>query len=219
MLNYFVMAYPNRIDQHMAPGNANPVFSSIVPDYANGTYARSGYFIWTKSPNGYPWDVRTFDSYYIYDRSTELNWSDPTSFKRFNQDLAMSQRCVRRDQPGATLKIPASKTQYQSYSQCTPTQMQPLGNVVNSISAPSLVNVGNVGPVKTRFFTYKYSCNQNYGNCQFMEVYSLGLGIGLFDWKYYVNKSGTFVLQQESVINNLQGGQTTPALPCTNSYQ
>ena len=44
-------------------------------------------------------------------------------------------------------------------------------------------------------------------------------GIGLFDWKYYVNKQGSFVLQQESVINQKHGGQTTPALPCTSSYE
>jgi hypothetical protein len=219
MMNYFVMAYPNRVDQHMAPGNANPIYSSIVPDYANSAYAGTGYFLWTKSPNGYPWDVKTFDSYYIYDRSTELNWNDPTSFKRFNQDLPMSQRCVRTDSGGTTLKIPASKTQYQLYSQCAPTQTQPLGNVVNSISAPSMANVGNVGSVKTRYFTYKYSCNQYYSQCQYMEVYSLGYGLGLYDWKYYVNRKGNFVLQQESVINNLQGGQTTPSLPCTSSYQ
>jgi len=52
-----------------------------------------------------------------------------------------------------------------------------------------------------------------------MEVYSLGFGIGLYDWKYYVNQKGAYVLQQESVINNQQGGQTTPSLPCTTSYQ
>jgi len=50
--------------------------------------------------------VKTFDSNYIYDRSTELNWNDPTSFKRFNRDLLMSQRCLRTDQVGVTLKIP-----------------------------------------------------------------------------------------------------------------
>jgi len=219
MLSYFVMGYPARVDQHMGPGNANPVYSSIVPDYGNNTYAASGYFVWTKSVSGYPWDIKTYDSNFIYDRSTELGWSDPTSFKRFNVDLPMSQRCVRPGKPGATLKIPASKTQYQSYAQCAPYLTQPLGYVMNSISAPSSVNVGNVGLTKTRLFTYKYSCDGNYANCQFMEVYSLGLGIGLFDWKYYVNNQGSFVLQQESIINQEQGGQTTPALPCVSSYQ
>jgi len=219
MLTYFVMGYPARVDQHMGPGNANPIYSSIVPDYGSNMYAASGYFVWTKSLSGYPWDIKTYDSNFIYDRSTELGWSDATSFKRFNLDLPMSQRCVRAGQPGTTIKVPAFETQYQSYTQCAPYLTQSLGYVVNSISAPISTNVGNLGPTQTRLFTYKYSCDRKYANCQFMEVYSLGLGIGLFDWKYYVSNRGQFVLQQESIINQKQGGQTTPALPCGSSYQ
>jgi hypothetical protein len=219
ILNYFMMAYPARSDQHMAPGNANPIYSSIVPDYGNNVYAATGYFIWTKSVSGYPWDIKTFDSNFIYDRSTELGWNDPTSFKRFDNDLAMSQRCVPGDRAGATLRIPSSNTQYQSYAQCMPYLTQPLDYVMNSLSAPTWQNVGNLGMTRTRYFTYKYSCDQNYANCQYMEVYSLGFGVGLYDWKYYVNKQGSFVLQQESIINMKQGGQTTPSLPCTTSYE
>jgi hypothetical protein len=32
MLNYFIMAYPDRADYYMGPGNANPIYSAIVPD-------------------------------------------------------------------------------------------------------------------------------------------------------------------------------------------
>ena len=92
-------------------------------------------------------------------------------------------------------------------------------NVVNSISAPVTVKVGNVGQTQTRYFQYKYSCDQNYANCKYKEVFSLGLGIGLFDWKYYVNQNGSFQLRQESIIDQFQGGQSPPLLPCTNSYQ
>jgi hypothetical protein len=219
MLNYFVMAYPARVDENMGPGNANPIYSSVVPDYGNNTYAANGYFVWTKSLSGYPWDIKTYDTKFVYDRSTELGWTDPTSFKRFNIDLPMSRRCVPVGYPGSTLKIPASNTFYQSYSHCAPYLTQPLGYVVNSVSASTWVNVGNVGPTRTRYFTYRYSCDSNYANCQYKEVYSLGLGIGLFDWKYYVNKQGSFVLQQESIINQEQGGQTTPSMPCANSYE
>jgi hypothetical protein len=131
----------------------------------------------------------------------------------------MSARCVRIGKPGATIKVSASGTTYQSFAQCEPFLRQPLGNVINTISAPAAVNLGNVGLVATRYFTYKYSCNQNYAACQFMEVFSLAYGIGLYDWKYYVSQKGKFVLKSESVIDDLQGGQTTPSLPCVNSYQ
>ncbi len=219
MMNYFVMAYPNRVDNHMGPGNANPIYTSIVPDNGTNKYAASGYFLWIKSAAGSPWDIKTFDGQYVYDRATELGWNDPTSFKRFDTDLPMTQRCVRIWAAGGTILIPAARTTYQSFSQCQSFQRQPLGNVVNSTSAPVTVKLNQLGFVPTRYFTYQYSCNQSYAACKYMEVFSLGYGVGLYDWKYYVNQSGKFVLQQESAINNLEGGQTTPSLPCTNSYE
>ena len=219
MLHYFTMGYPNRLSYYMGPGNANPIYTSISPDLGSN-FAVSGQFLWIKSAQGYPWDVKTFDGSYVYDRSTELNWTDPTSFKRFNTDLPMSKRCVPIKGSGGNIKIPSSGTNYSTYTNCAPTQTQSLGYVVNSISPAKMVNTGgNLGSVKTRFFTYNYSCDSNYANCAYQEVYSLGYGVGLYDWKYYVNQGGTFVLQQESIINQFDSGSATPYLPCTTSYQ
>jgi hypothetical protein len=218
MLNYFTMAYPNRLASYMGPGNANPIYTSISPDLGS-TFATTGQFLWIKSSAGFPWDIKVYDSNYVYDRTTELSWTDATAFKRFNNDLPMSKRCVNIGNWGGQVKIPASKTNYTSYASCLPTQTQNLGYVINSISAPITYNVGNAGPVKTRLFTYRYSCNSSYGSCKYQEVFSLGYGIGLYDWKYYVNQNGTFVKKQESVINQVDGGAATPYLPCTSSYQ
>ena len=218
MMNYFTMAYPNRLANYMGPGNANPIYTTITPDLGSN-FATTGEFLWVKSSVGYPWDIKVYDSNYVYDRTTELSWTDPTAFKRFNIDLPMSRRCVPLHGSVGQIKIPASKTNYTSYASCAPTQTQPLGYVVNSISEPTTVSVGNVGPVKTRLFTYEYSCNSSYVSCGYKEVFSLGYGIGLFDWKYYVNQNGTFVFKQESVINQLKTGAATPYLPCTTSYQ
>lgn len=71
-MNYFTMNYPNRVDHYMAPGNANPVYTAIVPELTS-SFASQGYFLWIKSPAGYPWDVKAFDGNYIYDRTTELS--------------------------------------------------------------------------------------------------------------------------------------------------
>ena len=218
MMNYFTMAYPNRLTNYMGPGNANPIYTTITPDLGS-SFAITGQYLWIKSSVGYPWDIKVYDNNYIYDRTTELGWTDPTAFKRFNIDLPMSRRCVPIHASAGQIKIPASKTSYTSYARCAPTQTQNLGYVVNTISAPTTSSVGNVGPVKTRLFYYEYSCNSSYLNCAYMEVFSLGYGIGLFDWKYYVNQNGTFVFKQESVINQFKAGAATPYLPCTSSYQ
>ena len=219
MMNYFVMGYPNRLSQYMGPGNANPIYTSITPDLGS-SFATSGEFEWIKSSIGYPWDIKTFDSNYIYDRTTELSWTDPTAFKRFNTDLPLSRRCVPVNGAGGSIKVPAANTNYTSYANCLPAVTQPLGYVVNTISSPKFVNLnGTLGSVKTRYFTYRYSCDSNYEHCTYEEVFSLGLGVGLFDWKYYVNQNGTFLLKQESVINQFDSGAATPYLPCGSSYQ
>jgi hypothetical protein len=219
MLSYFVMGYPNRVDHYMGPGNANPIYSSITPDL-QASFAAQGYFVWTKGVRGYPWDIKVFDGNYVYDRSTELTWSDPTSFKRFSKDLPMSPRCVSTKKGTTNIKIPASGTVYGSYYNCTLSQTSNLNYVVNSISKPSMANAGgNLGVVQTRKFQYQYGCDSTYSNCTDMEVFSLGYQIGLYDWKRYIAQNGSWTLQQDSAINNLSAGQTTPDLPCPNSYQ
>jgi len=219
MLNYVIMGYPNRADNFMGPGNANPIYSFISPE-EGGSFAPQGYLVWIKGASGSPWDVKAFDTNYVYDRTTEYNWTDPYSFRRWNTDLPMFRRCVPTKNGGPNIKVPASNTNYSFYLSCTQTQTMNLGYVLNSISGPVSANTkGNLGSVKTRYFKYRYGCDATYGNCTDMEVFSLGYGVGLYDWKHYVNKNGSFVLVQDATINNSEVGQTTPNLPCPNSYQ
>lgn len=220
MLNYFVMGYPNRVDHFMAPGNANPIYSAIDPELGSAGYASQGTFEWIKSIAGYPWDVDTYDRNYIYHRSTELKWTDATTFKRQANDLPISQRCISARTGGLTLKATPARTTYSFYANCQPYQTANLSYATNTISAPMNVQAGgNLGTVKTRFLTYQYSCNSKYQACQFMEIFSLGNQIGLYDWKYYNSQNGKWVQAQESAINNLDLGQTTPSFICTNTYE
>jgi hypothetical protein len=218
MLSYFMMGYPNRVDKFMGPGNANPIYSVINPEIGSA-YATQGTFLWIKSVNGFPWDIKSFDGKYVYDRTTELSWTDPQKFKRFIVDLPMSARCVPVGYPGPAIRIPPSASAYKFYSACTAYQTGQLNYVYNTVSAPVKVTTGNLGTVTTRRFKYRYACDSNYSNCQYMEVFSLGRNVGLYDWKYYVNQNGSWVLKQDSLINQLSSGATTPNLPCTTSYQ
>lgn len=224
MLNYFVMAYPNRTTNYMGPGNANPIYTTIVPDLG-ASFATSGYFVWAKGSQGYPWDIKSFDQNYIYDRTTELNWNDPTSFKRFDADLPISHRCVPlanasfAENVVLPIQVPPAGTAYSFYSSCQSYKTQNLNYALNTVSAPTLNNTnGNLGPVLTRYFNYQYGCNSSF-SCTDKEVFSLGYQIGLYEWRHYQSQNGQWVLVQTSNIDQFDGGQATPYLPCDNSYQ
>jgi hypothetical protein len=219
MLSYFVMAYPDRLTSFMGPGNANPIYTAVIPEDGDA-YAESGYFVWMKSSSGHPWDVKIFDGNYVYDRTTELHWNDATTFKRFATDMKISPRCIPLNKAGKAIPVPVSGTDYKSYKNCKSFKLQNLDYALNTVSAPVLVkNVGNVGTVSTRKFDYQYGCDSNYSNCSDMEVFSLGLGIGLYDWKHYRNQSGKWKLARQSLIDEFKEGEATPYLPCANSYQ
>jgi hypothetical protein len=219
MMNYFTMSYPNRLTNYMGPGNANPIYTDIVPDLG-ANFATTGYFLWTKSSSGYPWDIKTFDQKYIYDRTTELVWTNPTSFKRFNVDLPLAKRCVQVGLSGQSIKIAKANANYTSYANCLPTLTQNLGYVLNLVSPPKLVNTGgNLGTIQTRVLSYRYSCDSTYQNCEYQEKFFLGYRVGLYDWQYSLNIGGVFMMVQESKINQFKSGSATPYLPCTSSYQ
>jgi hypothetical protein len=219
MLNYFVLSYPNRTDHFMGPGNANPIYTTVDPEIQTG-FASQGTFYWVKSANGYPWDVNTFDQNYVYHRATELKWTDPTTFKREAQDMPLTPRCVSTRSSTTTIKLPPSRTAYSFYSNCQSYQTANLSYVANSISRALWVNTGgNLGTVKTRLLTYTYACNSSYSGCQYKEVFSLGQGVGLYDWKYYIAQSGQWIQKQESIINNYSVGASTPYFACPNTYQ
>src|SRR5438445_4237756 len=113
----------------------------------------------------------------------------------------MSPRCVAKGAASPVIQIPAANSSYSFYSACTAYKKAGLKAVLNQISAPAQVKAGgNIGKVKTRLFTYQYNCDTNYGNCSDKEVFSLGSGVGLYDWKHYVNQNGQWVFAQESAI-------------------
>jgi hypothetical protein len=43
-----------------------------------------------KNPQGYPWDINLYDSSYIYQWITEVTWTDPYQYKKFNNGTGTS---------------------------------------------------------------------------------------------------------------------------------
>lgn len=45
---------------------------------------------YVKNPQGYPWDINLYDSKYIYQWITEVTWTDPYQYKKFNNGTGNS---------------------------------------------------------------------------------------------------------------------------------
>jgi hypothetical protein len=209
-MKYFVMAKDTRARQFMS-GTKNSIYTRVFP---NRDFAETGYWFWLKSATGNGFDVKAFDKNYVYMRSTELVWTDKTTFKRFVRDLPIAARCVPEGKPGSKIKI--RDTHYQYYSSCKVYKQSQLGTAVTSLDAPALMDTeGTIGQVWTRVLHYRYNCDQNFQQCTDEEQFYLANGYGEWQWKHYQHGA----LVNSTVINNEKPGSTHATLPCTDSYE
>lgn len=209
VMKYFVMAQTYRENQYMS-GSKNSIYTKVFPDQ---DFAETGYWFWLKSANGDGFDVKAFDSNYVYMRATELVWTDPKTFKRFVHDLPISARCVPESNPGPEIKV--SNTTYQYYSSCKAYKESNLGTAVNDLDAPALMDTGgNIGQQWTRVLHYRYNCSASYEQCTDEEQFYLANGYGEWQWKHYKNG----VLASSTLINNIEPGSTNATLPCADCW-
>lgn len=210
VMKYFVMQKSLR-EQHFMHGSANSIYTQVFPDE---DFAEYGHWFWLKSATGNGFDVKAFDREHVYMRATELTWTDSTSFKRFDRDLPIAERCVPEGKPGAEIRVAA--TQFHYYSSCHAYKSSELGTAVNTLDAPALMNVGgNVGQAWTRVLHYHYNCDVNFKDCSDEEQFYLANGYGIWQWKHY--RRGALV--KTTLEDHLREGQASGHLPCKNSYE
>lgn len=210
VMKYFVMDQERRAD-HFLDGTPNPIYTHVLPD---PDFAAQGYWFWLKSSKAHGFDVKSFDEKYIYMRSTELIWKDNTSFKRFEQDLPIAERCVAEGKPGPQIKV--SNTRFSYFSACRPYKLSTVGTAVNDLDAPSLMDPGgNIGKLWTRVLHYRYNCDRAFGHCKDEEQFYLGNGYGLWQWKHF--RDGAQV--KSALMNMLREGRPGATLPCEESYR
>jgi hypothetical protein len=210
VMKYFVMSQQDRADEFMS-GPTNPIYTDVFP---NEDFADEGYWFWLKSATANGFDVKAFDKTHIYMRSTELVWTNNTTFKRFARDLPIAARCVTEGQAGPEIKVRDTYLRY--YSSCNPYKQSHLGTSVNDLDAPLLMETGgNIGQVWTRVLHYRYNCNNDFQQCADEEQFYLANGFGEWQWKHYHNGA----LVNSTLINNLEQGRTDATLPCADSYE
>jgi hypothetical protein len=209
VMKYFVMSESLRSDEYMS-GTTNPIYTKVFPDE---DFAEEGYWFWLKSATANGFDVKAFDGDYVYMRSTELIWTNNTTFKRFVHDLPIAARCVPSGEAGPEIKV--QDTSFQYYSSCKAYKESNIGTAVNDLDAPVLMDTGgNIGQVWTRVFHYYYNCNADFEQCTDEEQFYLANGYGEWQWKHYQNG----VLVNSTLINNMESGTTNATLPCPDSY-
>ena len=210
-MQYFALGKQYRGTQFMS-GQPNSIYTQVFPD--QDAFASSGYWFWLKSAAAHGFDVKAFDQQYVYIRSTELTWTDNTTFKRFVQDLPIAARCVPANAAGPQIQVPDTTFQY--FASCSPYKSSQLGTSLNDLDAPELmVTGGNIGQVPTRVLHYRYNCDSNFQSCGNEEQFFLAKNYGLWQWVHY--QSGAVV--KSSLMNDLTSGTASGTLGCGNSYQ
>jgi hypothetical protein len=211
MLEWMTMSADLSVDHHMA-GTANPLYTSVLPDR----------FFWTKTGQGFPWDIQLYDNNYIYLWVTELDWSNPSTFKVFNSptlgkfNLPLAPRFAQGGFPGSSIKI--SDSTYEIHSDCNTFVTKSLGHVINEIWGPYTESLGGALPnnLETLVISYRYSCDSSYSNCGDKEEYHLAKPYGLVKWQHQkLQADGTYATPDNvTYFNQVVAGQTKVVTTC-----
>jgi hypothetical protein len=184
-----------------------------------------GQFYWIKGPNGYPWDVKKFDANYIYDWVTEVNWSNPRTYKRhigpIGRGFPLTPRFViyRVGDPPkklSTIATPPSGTNFEIHSGCTKYTKSNLGYVKAEVWGPFYETLGGDMPpnMETLHLAWLWSCDSSYNKCKTKEVFTLAKAYGNVRWQNYKLVSGQYSLIQTSLKKTVVPGTVAPVHPC-----
>jgi len=210
VMRYFVLDKEKRAS-HFLEGEPNPLYTQVFP---NQDFAAAGYWFWLKSPKAHGFDVKSFDERYIYMRSTELEWKDNRTFKRFVHDLPIAARCVGEGQPGPEIKV--EDTSFRYFSSCRPYRASKLLRALVDLDAPREMDAGgDLGRVSTRLLRYHYNCDKDFDHCRNQEQFFLARGYGLWQWRHY--KEGLLV--KTALMNRLGTGRAAEIPGCSESYE
>jgi hypothetical protein len=198
-------------------GNATSLWPYSDPANSN--------FYWVKGSHGYPWDVKKYDSNFIYDWITEVSWTDPHTYKRHigptGKGYPLTPRFLTyRVGASATrlsqILIPPSGTNFEIHSTCSKYTKSNLGYAKTEVWGPYFESLGGDLPnlMETLHLAWYWSCDSTYNNCQTKEVFTLAQVYGLTRWQNYKMQSGKYALIQTSMHNIVLPGSVNAVHPC-----
>lgn len=190
---------------------------STVNGHYNVVFPQSGTFYWVKGKAGYPWDVDTFDTNFIYQSITEQVWDDPNTYKIFETPLPWMPRCINIPPAGgkiASIKVDATNTWFDIHTSCTDFTKHSLGYIVNEIWGPTNESIGGQPATPTLTLAYNYSCDSSYSGCHYKETFAMQEGNGMVQWTYYRLENGEYVQVNQTTHREADLGSVTPVHPC-----
>ncbi len=205
---------PTLASSHHMSGTANPVYTNVASDR----------FFWTKTGQGYPWDIQLYDNNYIYLWVTELNWQNPSTYKVFHDpvlgdyNLPLVPRFAQGGFPGSKVTVAASSSTYETHSDCNTFITQKLGGVVNTVWGPYSETLGGDLPdnLQTLVISYQYSCDSSLQNCKNKEEFHVAKPYGLVKWQHQkLQADGTYAAPDNvTYLNKVATGQVKPYTVC-----
>jgi hypothetical protein len=205
---------PTLAATHHMSGTANPVYTDVASDR----------FFWTKTGQGYPWDIQLYDNNYIYLWVTELNWQNPSTYKVFHDpvlgdyNLPLVPRFAQGGFPGSKVTVAASSSTYETHSDCNTFITQKLGGVVNTVWGPYSETLGGDLPdnLQTLVISYQYSCDSSLQNCKNKEEFHVAKPYGLVKWQHQkLQADGTYApADNVTYLNRVATGQVKPYTVC-----
>jgi len=164
-----------------------------------------------KDPRGYPWDFKTYDSKFIYDWVTEVNWSLNLGrdYKAFNPLLAMCPRYWDGD-PYTNQQIIHPTSNYDVYQNCVKTSSANVQEVMYNIHAPVYMNFGgDVGETRTIIIEYYWDDESN------RELIYLTRQFGWIYWQHQTFVNNNYKTDLSTLHNKIvPGGPPTTQFPC-----
>ena len=176
-----------------------------------------------KTSNGDTWDSLLIDNNYIYQYLTEVNWHQPTDYKRayLNTNVIWTPRLAHGGFPGT--RVVSCDTRWVTAVDCVEGEPWYLGGpgafIINEVRGPyTLVTGGNIGIQTVIKVLYYWDCpdGEYPWHCGWVETNWYARRYGLIRWaKFRIDSEGNNILVQESNFFNLvAGGWQSPVFPC-----
>lgn len=202
-----VSGTPYGVETHHLEG-MNLTNNSKVYAYHRDT----GQSMWfTKTKNGFPWDIKQYDQNFIYDTGTELDWSSPKDFKLMNPKVPM---CVRFWDGNPTSYQFNQHATYDVYGNCKVVAHGDVGPVYYTLQGPFQMDFGgDVGVANTILLTYYWADKKN------REQLFLTDRVGWCVWTHanlvqLSPSTADYVVDSYVVHNQIVSGQLVPQFPC-----